>query len=99
MPEAFPPDSEYCAYVNLEKFNYTLRTRREGDIIFPLGASGVQKLKKYLNEKKIPFYKKDSIPLLCEGKEILWAAGVGMSDKIKVAGNVSHVLKLIKKAG
>ena len=99
LPEAFPPDSEYCAYVNLEKFNYTLRTRREGDIIFPLGASGVQKLKKYLNEKKIPFYKKDSIPLLCEGKEILWAAGVGMSDKIKVAGNVSHVLKLIKKAG
>ena len=99
LPEVFPCDSEYCAYVFFNNIDFVLRTRRNGDIIYPLGGCGRQKLKKYFNEKKLPFYKKDEIVLLCEGNEVLWAAGVGLSDKIKVADKVSHVIKLIKKGG
>ncbi len=100
IPKKFPDDSEYIAYVKLNKLNYTLRTRRDGDIISPLGMSGTQKLKKFLNSKKIPSYLKDTIPLLCEGSNILWVAGVGLSNKIRIVDNkVSHVLKLMKKDG
>ena len=97
-PEKFPPDSEKTAYVLLGDIDFTLRTRKDRDIIFPLGASGKQKLKKYLNEKKIPSYIKDKMIFLCKDKEVLWAPGLGISEKIKTVGkNVSHLLKLRRR--
>ena len=100
LPKVFPKDSDCIAYVNLASVDFVLRTRREGDYITPLGMTGTQKLKKYLNEKKIPYYKKDELVLLCNNKNVLWVAGVGVNDKIKVVDNmVTHVLKLIKKGG
>lgn len=99
-PTCFPADKDCIAYVNLRNIDFTLRTRRDGDVISPLGSGGSQKLKKYLNEKKIPAHIKDKIVLLCCGNDVLWAAGYGMSDKIKVIDNkVTHVLKLQKKGG
>lgn len=95
----FPKDSEMRAYVELKDINFTLRNRKDGDIIYPLGAHGSQKLKKYLNEKKIPNHEKDLIPLLCEGKEVLWTAGLGISEKIKVVNKPTHMIRLIKKEG
>ena len=100
LPERFPKDSDCIAYVNLPNIDLVIRTRRNGDIICPLGMNGSQKLKKYLNEKKIPYYKKDKLVLLCNGNEVFWVAGVGISNKIKTVDNkVTHLLKLIKKDG
>ena len=48
-------------------------------------------LKKYFNSKKIPNYKKDSIPLLCRENEIFWVIGYGISEKIKVENKPSYV--------
>lgn len=96
MPE-IKKTNEYYAYVSLDKINYTLRTRIDGDIIQPLGMKGHQKLKKYLNEKKISNYEKDRIVLLTDGKEVLWAAGCGVSEKIKAGQKPTHVLKFIKR--
>lgn len=98
-PETFPSDREFTAYIEADNINFTLRHRKDGDIIFPLGAKGSQKLKKYLNEKKIPNHEKDNIVLLCKKNEVLWAAGLGISEKIKVVNKATHVIKLFKKEG
>ena len=90
---------EFYVCAEIADINFTIRTRREGDIIQPLGMKGHQKLKKYLNEKKIPNHEKDKIVLLAQGKEILWAAGIGISEKIKVDKKCTHVLKFIRKEG
>lgn len=90
----FPSDNEYMAYINIDKIDFTLRHRKNGDRITPLGMKGSQKLKKYLNEKKIPTHEKDEIVLLCKGQEILWAAGVGLNEHVKVEKNPTHVIKL-----
>lgn len=89
----YPKDNEFKAYITIDDIDFTLRHRREGDIIQPLGCNGTQKLKKYLNEKKIPNHEKDSILLLCKGKEVLWAAGLGLSGKIKVKDKPTHIIK------
>ena len=95
--EKFPKDSELTAYVDLSAFkDLTLRGRKDGDIIKPLGCSGSQKLKKYLNEKKVSAHKKAEMLFLASGNEILWAPSLGLSDKIKVFTKQTHVLKLIK---
>lgn len=97
--EKFPKETEDIAYVDLSAFkksSLTLRTRQNGDIITPFGMQGSMKLKKYFNSKKIPQHEKDSLALLCSGNEVLWVIGVGLSEKIKVVQNPTHVIKLIK---
>ena len=90
----FPSDKDFKAFVNLKDINFILRHRENGDIIRPLGLLGSQKLKKYLNEKKIPAYEKDKLVFLCQNNEILWAPGLGISEKIKVVNTPTHVLTL-----
>lgn len=94
--EKFPADSENKTYINIDKINFVLRHRQDGDRIHPLGAKGAQKLKKYLNEKKIPAHKKDELVLLTQGNEVLWVAGYGINDKIKVENKPTHVISLNK---
>lgn len=91
---SFPSDKDFTAYINTDNLDFTLRYRRNGDIIRPLGTSGSQKLKKYLNEKKIPNHKKDKIVLLCRENEVFWAAGLGLNDKIRVTYKPTHLIKL-----
>ncbi|MBD5403325.1 tRNA lysidine(34) synthetase TilS [bacterium] len=94
----FPKDTENTAYVNLvEPLNYEIRTRKDGDIFYPLGLDGKQKLKKFLNGKKIPNHEKNNLLFLVQGNEILWAIGLGISEKIKVIDKPTHKLKFYKK--
>lgn len=94
--KSYPKDCELTAYINTDNIDFTLRHRKDGDFIQPLGLKGTQKFKKYLNEKKIPNHQKDEIVLLCNCNEVLWAAGFGLSDKIKVTQYPTHVIKLRK---
>lgn len=96
-PSVFPDDNDFKAYIETEKINFTLRHRKNGDKIFPLGAKGSQKLKKYLNEKKIPQHEKDKLVLLCNNNNVLWVAGIGLSDELKVINRATHVLTLKKR--
>ena len=100
--KTFPKDEDFTAFVsfpnNLPE-NLVLRHRADGDVIRPFGLSGSQKLKKYLNEKKIPNHEKDNLFFLACGNEIFWAIGLGISDKIKVSNNPTHRLKFYKKEG
>lgn len=94
----FPKDNDGTAYVNLPPmFDFELRTRQDGDIIKPFGLNGTQKLKKYLNEKKIPNHEKDKLLFLAQDNEILWAINLGISDKIKVTSKPTHRLTFYKK--
>lgn len=88
MPDKFPKAIHKTAYIDLNdvSFPFTLRTRRNGDIIQPFGMSGKMKLKKYFINKNIPEHDRDKIILLCKGKEVLWAVGVGLSEKLRSKG-------------
>lgn len=83
-------------YVDLSSlnFNFEFRNRKEGDIIQPYGMDGHQKLKKYLNSKKIPNHEKDDLLFLAQGNEILWAVDLGLSDIIKVKTNPTHKIEV-----
>ena len=75
-------------------FNFELRTRQDGDVIQPFGMTGHQKLKKYLNSKKIPNHEKDKLIMLAQGNEILWICAYGTSEKIRVKVNPTHKLEI-----
>lgn len=99
----FPKASGKTAYVDFSgiTFPLTLRTRRNGDIIQPFGMQGKMKLKKYFINKNIPEHDRDKIILLCKDKEVLWAIGVGISEKLRALDCPSYKIEMekIKNAG
>jgi tRNA(Ile)-lysidine synthase len=63
---------------------FTIRNRRTGDRFHPLGAPGSKKLKDFLIDRKVPVERRDRIPLLVWNGEIVWVAGVEISERFKV---------------
>ena len=94
--EKFPKSTSNFAYIDLNNISFplTIRTRRNGDIIQPFGMQGKMKLKKYLINKNIPEHDRDKIVLLCKNKEVLWAAKVGLSEKLRCHNNPEYKIKL-----
>jgi len=68
-----------------------IRTRRNGDVIHPLGAPGRQKLSDYLINRKVDRPLRDVLPLLARGNEILWVMGEGISERVKLKKNSQAV--------
>lgn len=91
------PNEEYFDYQKFPK-DAVVRFRAEGDMFHPLNFIGRKKLKNYLSDKKIPIQKRDFIPLIADGKNILWVTGYGISDDVKIDGNTKTVLKIVYKA-
>ncbi|MFQ6617601.1 MAG: tRNA lysidine(34) synthetase TilS [Fidelibacterota bacterium] len=74
-----------------------LRSWREGDRINPLGMKGLKKVSDVFIDKKIPVYRKQTIPILeCSG-EILWICGVQPSNIGRISSETKEVLKMIYK--
>ena len=74
--------------------DFTIRTRREGDRFQPLGLPFEKKLKEFLIDRKIPAELRDSIPLVIWNGEIVWVAGVEVSERFKVRPEPGEVYEV-----
>jgi tRNA(Ile)-lysidine synthase len=64
---------------------FTVRNRRPGDRFHPLGSAGSKTLKDFLIDRKIAAELRDCLPLLLWNGEIVWVAGVEVSERFKVS--------------
>jgi len=62
----------------------TVRSRRPGDRIRPLGAPGERKLKELLIDRKLPRNRRDRLPLLEIEGRIAWVPGVTIDDAFRL---------------
>jgi tRNA(Ile)-lysidine synthase len=93
----FPSRNASRAWVDADKVSesWDWRTRREGDRFSPLGVSShSRKLKVFLQERKIPRYLRDQVPLLAVGNTVVWVVGHGISDHFKVTPATERILEL-----
>lgn len=81
------------------KGDITLRYRKEGDRIIPLGMNGSKKVKDIFIDMKIPKDERDRIPIICFGGEIAWIFGVRISESFKVDKNTENILEISIEAG
>jgi len=58
------------------KANLVLRSRKSGDFIRIHKDGGTKSIKKVFVDKKVPGSLRNRIPLLADGKEIIWAIGL-----------------------
>ncbi|AKL97109.1 tRNA(Ile)-lysidine synthase TilS [Clostridium aceticum] len=81
-----------CFDYDKVKEGLNVRNRREGDRFWPLGLTGSKKLKDFFIDYKIDRDKRNEIPLVCDGEEIMWVVGYRISEKYKVTEETSSVL-------
>jgi len=73
------------------------RVRQDGDQFTKFGG-GTKSLSAYLTDRKIPLRKRDSLPVLAIGCEVLMIAGIEISDKVKTDDTTfeAYVVEVIK---
>ncbi|MDD4311647.1 MAG: tRNA lysidine(34) synthetase TilS [Eubacteriales bacterium] len=88
------------AYLDRNKLpqDLVVRSRREGDRFYPLGAPGERKLSDVLTDKKIAKEMRD-LPLLCHENQVYYAAGLTISDRVKVTPETREILHIICNRG
>ncbi|SDK87592.1 tRNA lysidine(34) synthetase TilS [Natronincola ferrireducens] len=91
---------KYVKYFDYDKVQGTLnvRNRREGDRFWPLGLTGSKKLKDFFIDYKIDRSKRQEIPLICDGNEIMWIVGYRISEKYKVTNDTNKILAIEYKS-
>lgn len=72
----------------------TIRGRRSGDRFRPFGSPGSKRLKKFLIDAKVPRWKRDSLPLVVAGDEILWVVGIRRGAAAPVTPATRRVVQL-----
>lgn len=72
-----------------------LRSRQDGDLFTPPGLRCThRKLKKYLQEIRIPLHERNAVPLVALGAEVLWVGGYAVSGNHQVLSQTRTVLEL-----
>ncbi len=73
-----------------------LRTRREGDR-FKRFKGGEKSLGDYLTDVGFPRHRRDDVPVIAVGRDVLAVCGVEISDRIKTDENTVNILYLDTK--
>jgi tRNA(Ile)-lysidine synthase len=63
----------------------TIRSRRPGDRLRPLGCAHTRRLKDVLMDRRVPRRERDRLPLLFVGSRLAWIPGVTVNEDFKVA--------------
>jgi len=71
----------------------TMRNRRSGDWFCPVGMGGKRKkLQDYFVDEKISRHKRDNVPILLSGNDILWVVGLRTDNRFLPEKGTKRVL-------
>ncbi len=97
-PESHGP---WVAHLDLDTLSLPLvvRTRRPGDRLRPLGMEQHVRVSHLMSKAGVPRHLRDTWPLVCDQRDILWVAGVRLSEHHKVRENTQRVLRVEAVSG
>lgn len=71
-----------------------LRSRQPGDFFSPVGIDGKKKIKDYFIDRKIEREKRDAIPLIAVGSEVIWILGYAINREYQAGPETKEILKV-----
>ena len=78
----------------------TVRNRRPGDRMRPLGAPGHRKLQDLFVDRKIPRADRDRVPVVVDTQDrIVWVVGVAIAEECRVTAPEGRVVIFQVKKG
>jgi len=89
------------AYLDIGKTGseLTVRSRRPGDRLRPLGLGGEKKLQDILVDAKVPAHERDGIPLVCVRGQIAWVVGHYIDERFALTAESKQALHLAASRG
>ncbi|HUS58716.1 MAG TPA: tRNA lysidine(34) synthetase TilS [Planctomycetota bacterium] len=72
----------------------TLRTRQPGDRFHPLGATGSRKLHDFFIDEKLPAWRRDRVPIVCDRDGIVWVAGCRIDERVRITAQTQRIALL-----
>lgn len=90
-------DTLFIDFEKVTNTNLIVRSRKSGDKIIPYGMSGTKKLKQLFIELKVPTDKRDAVPIVCDGEEIVAVVPYRIGDNYKVTNSTRKILKIHMK--
>lgn len=85
---------KYFDYDKIEE-EISIRHRKDGDKIRPLGMVGSKKIKDIFINLKVPREERDRIPILVFDSKVAWVVGYKVSEEFKTTKDTKKLLKVI----
>ncbi|MFH1539207.1 MAG: tRNA lysidine(34) synthetase TilS, partial [bacterium] len=60
--------------------------------------NGKMKLSDFFINAKVEKGRRDRIPLLCDGENVVWVVGMRIDERYKITGRTSRALKAVVEA-
>jgi tRNA(Ile)-lysidine synthase len=77
----------------------SVRFRRPGDVLRPLGLGGRKKLQDFFVDRKVPRDQRDAVPLVVDGRDrIVWVGGHAIAEDFRV-GRATRDVVILKLRG
>jgi len=92
----FLPKTRYTVYIDADRAGsvLTVRTRRPGDRMRPLGMTREKKVQDMLVNEHIPGADRPYIPLFFSASHCVWLAGVQIDDRVRLTATTQRILRL-----
>ncbi len=72
----------------------TIRARRPGDRIRPLGLGGSRKLQDILTDCHVPADERDSIAVVENGRHPVWVPGFVLDERVAITASTTRIVHL-----
>jgi tRNA(Ile)-lysidine synthase len=84
------------AYLDTEAVGegLSVRSRRPGDRLRPLGLGGEKKVQDLLVDAKVPVEERDEVPIVCAAWGVAWVVGQRIDERAVVRKGTRRVLRL-----
>ncbi len=91
-----PRTGPWYGFVDADKLSWpvVVRTFHPGDRMTPLGMQGTKKLKELFIDRKVPRWKRRTMPLIESRGEVMWVFGLGPSEKVRIEAESRNVLQI-----
>lgn len=74
-----------------------VRSRRPGDLFYPEGMRGRKHLQDFFTDTHVPRWRRDRVPLLVAGGDVLWVIGVRRDRRYLASGTGRTVVVRIRR--
>ena len=74
-----------------------IRGRRPGDAFYPEGMRGRKRLQDFLVDTRVPRWRRDAVPLLAAGDELLWVIGARRDRRYLATGAGRSVVVRVRQ--
>ena len=88
--------NRYGVYIDGDSSGSTLtvRTRRAGDRLQPLGMTQEKKVQDILVDSHIPRSEREQIPLFFSDTHCIWLAGVVLDNRVRLSSTTQTIIRL-----